>query len=472
MKYKDMNQSKRSILIRRKILIKCLSFLTGILLVSVNPIFSQLLTEKTELKKQLSQLSHFPNNPCEIQNEVMLNCTNKIAHFIRFESCLEDKTKLKGIIYGVVVIDDTLYNISLETANTFFFYKETFLKDFKKLDKTAKTILENTNLQLNLDYYDNIREEVRKKEEKKRIEEEEKKRVEAEKKRVEEERLAKIKAQKLADGLNKAYNDSLTNNELKFKVVQFSKLIKSQDSLVDLKIKTGINNGGILITQFSFSTSEYGIVDLTLGIQNVSKKRIKYVTFKLQPLNSVEDPVEYEKSFKGIGFIEPGNEGVWNFESAWFSDVIETLILKNITLVYEDGSSKSVPKIGEIRIDTDEVLLELITNRQPKIPHQMESVILIEYKEPETPSVGFCIYSVKNKELITEVFIEDEINLMKKNLTEILAKKKSNLTGKAGYFETTDYASMIYFYLKDGYCLLSISDAEKILSKLEQLFPT
>lgn len=438
---------------------------------SSNFLFGQLLNEKTELKKQLSQLSRFPNNPCEIQNEVMLNCTNKIAHFIRFESCLEDKTKLKGIIFGVIVIDDTLYNISLETANTFFFNKETFLKDFKKLDKTAKTILENTNLQLNLDYYDNIREETRKMEEKKRLEQEEKIRVEKEKQRLEEERLAKIKAQKLADGLNKAYNDSLTNNELKFKIGQLNKLIKSQDSLVDLKIKTGINNGGILITQFSFSTSDYGVVDLTLGIQNVSKKRIKYVTFKLQPLNSVDDPVEYEKSFKGIGFIEPGTEGVWSFENAWFSDVIETLSLKNITLVYEDGSSKSVSKIGEIRIDDDETLLEQITNRQPRTPHQIESVILIEYKEPETPMVGFCIYSITSKDLTTEVFIEDDITLMKKNLIEILSMKKNNLSGKIGSFETTDYTAMIYFYLKDGYCLLSISNAEKMLAKLEELFP-
>jgi hypothetical protein len=473
MKYKYMNQNKKSILIRRRILVRCLSYVTAIVLFSsANSIFGQLLTEKTELKKQLSQLSHFPNNPCEIQNEVMLNCTNKIAHFIRFESCLEDKTKLKGVIYGVIVIDDTLYNISMETANTFFFYKETFLKDYKKLDKTAKTILENTNLQLNLDYYDNIREETRKKEEKKRLEQEEKIRVEKEKQRLEEERLAKIKAQKLADGLNKAYNDSLTNNELKFKVGQFSKLIKSQDSLVDLKIKTGINNGGILITQFSFSTSDYGVVDLTLGIQNVSKKRIKYVTFKLQPLNSVEDPVEYEKSFKGIGFIEPGSEGVWNFESAWFSDVIETLLLKNITLVYEDGSSKLITKIGEIRIDNDEDLLESIADREIKIQHQFGSVVLVEYPEAKEPMVGFCLYSVSDKDLKVNVYKEEEAQQMSADLSNIIFNRKQNSFGKIGDFEVTIYSSLIYFYIDGGYCLITLNEAEKMLSKLEQLFPT
>jgi hypothetical protein len=473
-----MNHNNLANLILRKILVNGLSFVTAILLFSsTNQIFSQLLTEKTELKKQLSLLSHFPNNPCEIQNEVMLDCTNKIAHFIRFESCLEDKSKLKGIIYGVVVIDDTLYNISLEAANTFFFYKETFLKDYKKLDKTAKTILENTNLQLNLDYYDNIREETRKMEEKKRLEEEEKKRKEEEKKRkeeekkrLEEERLAKIKADEIANSIRKAEQDSITTEELKLKTIKLVEQITKQDLSIDAKIKTGKENGGILISQFSFSTSEYGVVDLTLGIQNIGKKRIKYATFKLQPKNSVDDPVEYEKSFKGIGFIEPGSEGVWNFESAWFSDVIETLILKNITLVYEDGSSKLITKIGEIRIDTDESLSETIADRQKKIQHQFGSVVLMEYPEATEPMVGFCFYSVDDKELKVTVSSKEDTKILVNDLKEIIRNRQNNTIGIVGDFEVTKFSTLIYFNLLDGYTLMSQNDAELILKKLETIF--
>ncbi len=466
-----MNHNNLANLILRKILVNGLSFVTAILLFSsTNQIFSQLLTEKTELKKQLSLLSHFPNNPCEIQNEVMLNCTNKIAHFIRFESCLEDKSKLKGIIYGVIVIDDTLYNISLEAANTFFFYKETFLKDYKKLDKTAKTILDNTNLQLNLDYYDNIREETRKMEEKKRLEQEEKKRKEEEKKRLEEERLAKIKADEIANSIRKAEQDSITTEELKLKTIKLVEQITKQDLSIDAKIKTGKENGGILISQFSFSTSEYGVVDLTLGIQNIGKKRIKYATFKLQPKNSVDDPVEYEKSFKGIGFIEPGSEGVWNFESAWFSDVIETLILKNITLVYEDGSSKLITKIGEIRIDTDESLSETIADRQKKIQHQFGSVVLVEYPEATEPMVGFCFYSVDDKELKVNVSSKEDTKILVNDLKEIIRNRQTNLAGIVGDFEVTKFSTLIYFNLLDGYTLMSQNDAELILKKLETIF--
>jgi len=446
--------------------------LSFIFFCSFNFLFSQLLTEKSELKRQFSEFSYFPNNPCEVQNEEKWKGKNKVVHFVKFESCQEDKTKLKGIVYGVVVIDDTLYNISLETSKLFYFTTEDFLKNYKKLDKTQKTILENTNLQLNLDHYEKIREEIRKAEEKKRLEEEEKKRVEAEKKRVEEEKLAKIKAQELATGLKKASSDSLSNEELKSKLITFNQIMKIQDSLVDLKIKTGINNGGILISQFSFSTSDYGVVDLTLGIQNVGKKRIKYATFVLQPFNSVEDPVEYEKSFKGIGFIEPNSEGVWNFESAWFSDVIHTLRLKSITLVFEDGSSKLITsKIGELRIDDNETLLNSISNKEKKIIHNYGSVTLLEYSESIEPMVGFCLYSVSDKDIKVTIFNEEDAQQMSSDLSNIVFNRKQNTFGRVGDFEVTKYSSLIYFYINGGYCLITINEAEKILSKLNQLFP-
>jgi hypothetical protein len=460
--------SEISTVLARRLLV-LLTFLT---VFSMNHIFCQLLTEKSELKRQFSQFSFFPNNPCEIQNEVQWNGKNKVVHFVRFESCHFDKTKLKGIVYGVLVVDDTLYNVSLETASLLFFKNEDFLKNYKKLDKTQKTILENTNLQLNLDHYEKIREEIRKLEEKKRAEEEEKRRVEEEKKRLEEERLAKIRAQELANGLKKAASDSVVNDELRPKLAVFSQNLKSQDSIVDLRIKTGINNGGILITQFSFSTSTYGVVDLTLGIQNVGKKRIKYATFILQPYNSVDDPVEYEKSFKGIGFIEPNSDGVWNFESAWFSDVIQTLKLKSVNLVFEDGSSKLITKIGEIRIDdSSESLKDAITNKQKKVLHQMGSLVLLEYQETEVPIVGFCMYSVLDKDLKAKIYQEEEARQIITDLSDIIFNLKNNIVGKQGIFEITKYSSLIYLYTDGGYCLLDIKDAEKILSKLTQLFP-
>ncbi len=436
---------------------------------SVKTTYSQVLTEKSELKNDFYQFKYYSNDPCENLNDLSSNVKNKVAHFVRFESCHEDKTKLKGIVYGVLIIDDTLYKVSIETAEQFLFIDGTFFNQYKKLDKTNRLILEKHNLQLNLDYYNDLREKKRKAEEQKRLEEEEKRRIEIEKKRIEEEQIAKIKEQELSIAIQKATSDSLTNENLKTKIFEFIEYLNKEDAQIEAKVKKGIDNGGVLITKFSFSTSDYGVVDLTLGIMNVGKKRIKYATFNLQPLNTVDDPVEYDKSFKGIGFIEPNEEGVWEFESAWFSDVIQTLKLKNITLLYEDGGTKFISKIGEIRVDEDE-LLESIKDRQKRISYKFGSVALIEYKYVLNKIVGLCIYSVSNEELKTEVFPEDEAKSIISALGQIISNRKYGIISKVGSFEVLSHSSMIYFYLEDGYCLLSLSDAENLLKKLEELF--
>jgi len=432
------------------------------LMLSFKNIYSQVITENSELKKDISQLKYYSNNPCENLNELSSNVINKLAHFVRFESCHEDKTKLKGIVYGVFIIDDTLYIVSLETADQFLFSDGTFLDHYKRLDKTQRLLLEKHNLQLNLDYYKELRERKRKVEEEKRI-------IEIEKKRIEEEQIAKIKSQELSIAIQKATTDSLTNENLKPKIVRFIEFLKKEEVQIEAKIKKGIDNGGVLVTQFSFSISDYGVVDLTLGIKNVGKKRIKYATFNLQPKNSVGDLEEYAKSFKGIGYIEPNEEGVWEFESAWFSDVIQTLELKNITLLYEDGSTKYISKIGEIRVDEDE-LLESIKDRQKKIFYQFTSVALIEYKDTLNKIVGLCIYSVSNEELKTEIFPEEVAISIISDLDQIISNRKNGIISKVGSFEVLSHSSMVYFYLKDGYCLLSLNDAENLLKKMRELF--
>lgn len=437
-------------------------FLGLFFLFSAKTINGQVITKNSEFKLKISELKYYSNNPCENVYELNSKVVNNVAHFVRFESCQEDQTKLKGGVYGVVIIDDTLYKVPIQIADQFLFGDGTFFVQYRKLDKSTRLDIERNNLQLNSDHFLKIKEE-------KRIAEENQKRLEIEKKRIEEERIAEIKAQKLATELNKAKTDSLTNEEMIKKTVQIVDFIKKQDAQIEAKIKTGIDNGGILITQFSFSVSDYGVVDLKLGIKNVGKKRIKYVTFNLQPFNSVDDPVEQNKSFKGIGFIEPNEEGVWNFESAWFSDVIETLKLKSVTLLYEDGGAKVITKIGEIRVDEDN-LLESIITRQKETPFQFGSVALIEYKEAINKMVGLCFYSVSNEELMTGVFSEKDALKIIDELSQIIQKRKNDFVCKVGDFEITQHSSMIYFYMKDGYCLLSLTEAENLLKKLEELF--
>jgi hypothetical protein len=440
--------------------------ITTILIILTNNVNSQLLTERTELKKNAYQLKYYQNNPGENLNELTINTKDKVAHFIRFESCKEDRTKLKGNVYGVIMIDGRLYNISIESANIFFM-NENFFKEYKKLNKSEKLVLEETNIKLNLEYYEKIREDLRKIEEKKRLEEE-KKRLEKERlEQIKAQELAKIKAQVLEQAKQKSQSDSITNQELNINVSNLIIYLKKYDELIDNKIKKGIVNGGILINEFSFSTSDYGIVSLSLSIINVGKKRIKYASFKIQPTNSVDDPVGQTKTFKGIGFIEPNDEGFWEFESAWFSDIIETLTLKDITLVYEDGSSKYISKIGEIRVDNNLVIdKDVIKNREKLEMYQFGSVALIDHK---LGLISFWIYSVTEKDITKKMLLDAKI--IKDELSKAIYNRKNNVIGKIGYFEVTEYSSLIYFFVEDGYSLLSLVDAENLLKKLNEIYP-
>lgn len=441
--------------------------ITTILIILTNNVNSQLLTERTELKKNAYQLKYYKNSPGENLNELTINNKDKFAHFIRFESCGEDRTKLKGNVYGVIIIDGRLYNISLETANNSFF-NENLFKEYKKLKKSEKLVLEETNIKLNLEYYEKIREDLRKIEEKKRLEEEKKRLEEERLEQIKEQELAKIKAQELEKVKQKSQSDSIINQELNVNVSKLIISLKKYDELIDNKIKKGIINGGILINKFSFSTSDYGIVNLSLGIINVGKKRIKYASFKIQPTNSVDDPVEYVKTFKGIGFVEPNDEGFWEFESAWFSDIIETLTLKGITLVYEDGSSKYISKIGEIRVDDTNLVIDkdVIKDREKLEMYQFGSVALIDHK---LGLISFWIYSVTEKDITKKMLLDAKI--IKDELSKAIYNKKNNVIGKIGYFEVTEYSSLIYFFVEDGYSLLSLTDAENLLKKLNEIYP-
>ena len=96
---------------------------------------------------------------------------------------------------------------------------------------------------------------------------------------------------------------------------------------------------------------------------------------------------------------------------------------------------------------------------------------LLEYSESLEPMVGFCLYSVSDKELKVNVYKEEEAHKLSADLSNIIFNRKQNSFGRIGDFEVMKYSSLIYFYIDGGYCLMTLNDAEKILSKLNQLFP-
>jgi hypothetical protein len=106
----------------------------------------------------------------------------------------------------------------------------------------------------------------------------------------------------------------------------------------------------IIIIDFSWSyPNEYSsFADVSITVLNPFKKKIKYISFSLQAFNPVDDLVKdgftgaSTKIVKGVGPINYGESGSYEFESVLYSKVIETMKIKSLTLLFFDGSTKTI----------------------------------------------------------------------------------------------------------------------------------
>jgi hypothetical protein len=442
------------------------------LLVSNNS-FSQDLKESTIISSNFSTFQLLDDNPCSSEYVKNTQKANSKFNFLRLESCGdEDKSKLKGYVYCVIICNDTIYNTPLESINLFKLPSEEFLKKYKKLKPIEKLNLESNNRQENKKYYEILREETRKKnEETKRIEEE-KKKIELEEIRKKElEKQEKIKAEKLIQDIEKAKNDSIIEIELRDKLSAYLEVGARNNKLIEQFLKRGKENGGILVSKFDFSINDFGTIDLTLGIKNVGSKRIKYVTFKLLPLNSVDDQADEEKSFKGIGYVEPNSDGEWKFKSAWFSDIIETLKLKSITIVYEDGSTKTISNnIGLIRIDEYESVINGIDYYGKEKVFRFDPLVIFSFERDLGDLMGLVFYSITSKELTSKTMSTDEIKEFMADLSQSIENLKNKVFEKKGMFETKYSSQKIYLVTEDGETVIDLKNAEQILIKLKEIY--
>ncbi|MEY2703127.1 MAG: hypothetical protein RLY43_1765, partial [Bacteroidota bacterium] len=81
---------------------------------------------------------------------------------------------------------------------------------------------------------------------------------------------------------------------------------------------------------------------------NPTNKTIKYVTFYVSGINAVGDKVynirqqDYISEFRGVGPIKTNESANYEWEYAWFTDVVETLKIIKIKIQYMDGSAKTI----------------------------------------------------------------------------------------------------------------------------------
>ncbi len=85
---------------------------------------------------------------------------------------------------------------------------------------------------------------------------------------------------------------------------------------------------------------------------NPTKKIVKYVHATVVGYNAVNDPVvesgKTSHTLKCIGPINPGEDGTYNFEYVWFTDIVETAKLTSIKVQYMDGTEKIISKPSEV----------------------------------------------------------------------------------------------------------------------------
>lgn len=75
---------------------------------------------------------------------------------------------------------------------------------------------------------------------------------------------------------------------------------------------------------------------------NPTKQIIKYITITFQGYNAVDDPVGRPITKKCIGPIEPDETATYDFEYAWFTDIVEYAKVRSIVVQYKNGTSKTI----------------------------------------------------------------------------------------------------------------------------------
>jgi hypothetical protein len=153
----------------------------------------------------------------------------------------------------------------------------------------------------------------------------------------------KLEAQRIADSLARQrmhLQDSLETIRQK----KFGEYIKK----CELKGIGVFSFGAVDASEYTEGTG----VEMTF--YNPTKKIVKYVHATVVGYNAVNDPViesgKNSHTLKCIGPINPGEDGTYNFEYVWFTDIVETAKLTSIKVQYMDGTEKIISKPSEVII--------------------------------------------------------------------------------------------------------------------------
>jgi hypothetical protein len=423
------------------------------------------LTTTYNLNRSIDYLKTYNFDPCISQETILYAKRNMQINFISIESCNTNKNNLNGQLYFVVIVDDTLHKISYSDNFFYGLTNEDILKKYKRFSLSERQELESSNRKYNKVFYDKIREE-------KRIEIERLVNQEKEKKRIEDENLKIYLDQKKKDEIQNAQKDSIKtlNNELL--ILELEKQFNITNKNVALKRQNSIKYGGILITDYEINTNKYDVTSVSLSILNLSSKRIKYASFELQAYNPVGDPINLPKTVKGVGFVEKDDIGSWEFQNVWFDKTLESVKIKSVSIVYEDGTKKLINDVSNIIVSNPDEQIALI-NYKPTKNDIFGAVSLREYTEKTNKTYELLFIPInlddQYKSNPYTIFPLKNIPLLITEIEDIISAKKSGLNKNTGFFETTDYCTMIYLNFDKEKTLITEENLNLLLIKLKTL---
>lgn len=125
-------------------------------------------------------------------------------------------------------------------------------------------------------------------------------------------------------------------------------------------------------SKYGLAIKNWGVYDeseytdgtgIRINFLNPTEQIIKYISITFQGYNAVDDPYGRPISKRCIGPIEPKETASYEFEYAWFSDVVEYAKIRSITVTYKNGTSKTVADPSSIMLSDD--ILESIFASNP-----------------------------------------------------------------------------------------------------------
>lgn len=138
------------------------------------------------------------------------------------------------------------------------------------------------------------------------------------------------------------------------------------NKLFDLEIKDALKfldfcktKGLTIIDWFIYDESEYTEgTSIKIKVYNPTQKIIKYLWFTFVGINAVDDKVTDRTrgkniTMKGIGPINPEENGTYDYKYVWFTDIVESAKIISIKIQYMDGSIKVITNPKEITLSKE-----------------------------------------------------------------------------------------------------------------------